>query len=448
MNTGIISQAKIINFDTNSEAICASAARISTTKGNAIDIFENAKGNISNQDLIKKVLKSGHKSFIEHAVFTISLCNVSAFVEQFFIECRLASFTIKSRRYVDFSKSGYYIPSDLTTENKILYCKYMDKLFEAYQTLIENGVPKEDARFLLPYSFNSNFYCTINARELSHLLHAMKYGRGRSIPELRILADQLAGQIETLFPCLVSEFEYPCNELCSLTDDANVHDPISFIESREIGAVSLVDFPSVPFEKLMTAYRIKNCSSTLPFDINSLLNSERPRELEQIAYTFLISNVTLSGITHIVRHRMQSIIIPPIQTVNHNKYIVPRSIHGKLLEYYKQVLEQANVLVKQFCTNPQLSAYHYYYALSGNVMDIMTTMNARELKTFIELRSCNRAQWEVRDISIKMLKQLRAHFPELFNNFGPSCYTKGSCPEGRLSCGNMNNVIYEFRELR
>jgi thymidylate synthase ThyX len=31
-------------------------------------------------------------------------------VEQYFIERRLASFTVKSRRYVDFSGLGYHIP--------------------------------------------------------------------------------------------------------------------------------------------------------------------------------------------------------------------------------------------------------------------------------------------------------------------------------------------------
>lgn len=440
-------QAKIINFSTNSEAICASAARISTTKGNAIDIFENAKDNFSNHDLIKKVLNSGHKSFIEHAVFTIAFCNVSAFVEQFFIEFRLASFTIKSRRYVDFSKLGYYIPPDLTEKSKISYCSYMDKMFEAYKRLIENGIPKEDCRFLLPYSFNSNFYCTINARELSYLIHVMKYGRGCQIPELINLADQLVSQIEILFPYLVSEFNYLSNEDYPLKEDVNVQYPISFLEKQEIGAIKLVDSPSEPLEKLTMAHYIQNPSSRQPLDINLLIHSGRPRELEQLSYTFLISNITLSGITHIVRHRMQSVIIPPIQTINKNKYIIPISLNGDILEYYKQTLRSANFLVKQLDVNPELRKYHYYYILSGNVMDIMTTMNARELKLFIELRSCNRAQWEVRDISIKMLKQLREHFPELFNYFGPSCYTKGKCPEGRLSCGSKDKMLKNFSEL-
>ena len=77
---------------------------------------------------------------------------------------------MKSRRYVDFSGVGYYVPPELEGEPLALYRDYMDTLFSAYGTLLERGVPKEDARFLLPYSFRSNFYCTLNARELAHVI--------------------------------------------------------------------------------------------------------------------------------------------------------------------------------------------------------------------------------------------------------------------------------------
>ena len=141
--------AKIISCNANSEEVCASAARISTTAGDALAIFENAGGNPKNRSLIEKVLASGHKSLIEHAVFTIALRDVSVFVEQFLIECRLASFTVKSRRYVDFSRLGYHIPPELEGEELTLYRRYMDELFAAYGDLLEAGIPREDARFLL-----------------------------------------------------------------------------------------------------------------------------------------------------------------------------------------------------------------------------------------------------------------------------------------------------------
>ena len=94
--------------------------------------------------------------------------------------------------------------------------------------------------------------------------------------------------------------------------------------------------------------------------------------------------------------------------------------------------------------NPVLKKYNYYMTLSGNVTNVFTTMNARELMLFIQLRSCNRAQWEIRNITMQMLKLLRQNFPEVFTGVGPACYMDGVCPEGRLSCGKINDVILKF----
>lgn len=48
------SVAKIISWNVDNEAVCASAAKMSTTKGNANEIFEKSRNNPQNTDLIKK----------------------------------------------------------------------------------------------------------------------------------------------------------------------------------------------------------------------------------------------------------------------------------------------------------------------------------------------------------------------------------------------------------
>ncbi len=443
--------AKIISRNAGSEEVCASAARISTTAGNAQEIFENARGNPKNRALIEKVLASGHKSLIEHAVFTIALRDVSVFVEQFFIECRLASFTVKSRRYVDFSRLGYHVPPELEGEDLALYRRYMDGLFQAYGDLLEAGVPREDARFLLPYSFHSNFYCTLNARELGHLLGGIRYGRGRDVPELQRLADELTAQLEEGFPCLLPEIRLSAGDPPAgggLPLRCSSASPV-YLTRREAGAVALLNAPAEPGKLLEAAWRTQHPGGETPFSLGALLDSRRPRELEQLAYTYAVSHVTLSGLTHLVRHRMQSIVIPPIQSVDHSGVILPDTIAAApaLLERYQGAVKTACGLVLQLRNHPILEKYHYYFALSGNLVDVMTTMNARELQWFIRLRSCNRAQWEIRDIAVDLLRQLQPGFPELFSRFGPSCFSTGRCPEGRLSCGQMEAVLARFRTL-
>lgn len=445
-------QAKIISYNANSTEVCASAARISTTQGDAVEIFEKASGNPKNQNLIQKVLQSGHRSIIEHATFTIAFRNVSAFVEQYLIECRLASFTVKSRRYVDFSSFGYYIPPDLSEEAQAQYCRYMDTLFSAYGELLEAGVLKEDARFLLPYAFNSNFYCTVNARELAHIIGSIRHGRGQSIPELQALADQLVLQIEEVFPCLMPELECaPSKNYAPVSKPApwKVQDMPTFIDEQEAGGVHLLSAPTDPLGILRAAYAIDYPDSTIPFTIGALLASDRPRELEQLSYTFSVSNITLSGITHIVRHRIQSLIIPSIQSIDHGRYIAPSTIKSTpaLWERYRSTLMMTNEMLQQIAQSPELRKYSYYFAVSGNVMDIMTTINARELKLLIQLRTCRRAQWEIREIATNMLRLLRQHSPDLYHLFGPSCYLLGHCPEGALTCGKMDEVCAKFGSL-
>ena len=434
------SQAKIVSWSTGGAEVCASAARISTTAGDALALFENAQTNPKNQDLIGKVVRSGHRSVIEHAVFSIAMQNVSVYVEQYFIECRLASFTVKSRRYVDFSGLGYYIPPALEGGALSDYRGYMDALFAAYQALLDAEVPKEDARFVLPYALCSNFYCTLNARELVELIRSIRYGRGKHIPELQAIAGQLAEQLGVLFPSLIPELDKPFSGASAAGVPAPLFggEPV-WVEEPEAGSVELLAAPVDAARLLERAHRAANPRTDRPLSLDDLMASQRPRELEQLSYTFAISDISLAGVTHLVRHRMQSVIIPPIETLDFSRFILPDTIRQNpaALEKYQSALTEAGHAAKRLLETPALRPYSYYFAVAGNMVDVMTTLNARELKLMIRLRTCTRAQWEIRHIAMGLLQKLREQDPELFGRFGPSCYLTGACPEGRFSCGRQ-----------
>ena len=85
-----------------------------------------------------------------------------------------------------------------------------------------------------------------------------------------------------------------------------------------------------------------------------------------------------------------------------------------------------------------------YFALAGNQLDVLCDMNGRELLHFMKLRTCNRAQWEIRTCAIELLRQLRSESPAVFGCFGPSCFVTGKCPEGRLSCGQFAEITERF----
>ena len=76
---------------------------------------------------------------------------------------------------------------------------------------------------------------------------------------------------------------------------------------------------------------------------------------------------------------------------------------------------------------------------------MLLTMEGHSLMHFLGLRTCNRAQWEIRALADMMLEQLRGVEPRVFNRAGPYCYQLGYCPEGKHTCGKMKEALERYR---
>lgn len=477
------------------ERICTAAARLSTKPGTCTEILE-AVDPTDPGNTIKNVVKLGHTSVVEHACFTVAFENVSAFVEQFVIEFRLGSYTVKSRRYVDFGEAGYIVPffTIEDTEQKFLdfaraeeeperfyvlpdkayaqrggafyrkYADHMNFLFGEYRYLVSAGVPNEDARFLLPYSFKSNFFCTMNARELGHFLRAALYGRGRKYREVYTLAKDLKKQLDKAAPRIFVTLRKPKG------NGGNIEELTGFLTKRFAAErpayrkahVELLSYTPRPERVVATAAAVKNTQvptsaikkglnrNTTKRLIEAVLASKRPRELEQVNFTFRISNISLPTLTHIARHRMQSLVVPDFTDVAKNRsYIYPETIKAdkKLYRRYRNAIRRHRHFYREV-VEPNLPPEERIYAyVSGNTIDVVTTMNARELLFFFSLRTCERAQWEIRRAAKDMLRKVKRLAPKIFAKAGPNCYTLGYCTEGKMDCGRMDEVVAEFTNL-
>jgi thymidylate synthase (FAD) len=129
-------------------------------------------------------------------------------------------------------------------------------------------------------------------------------------------------------------------------------------------------------------------------------------------------------------------------------YIIPPVLNDKpeLLEKYKNAFKETAdeyARLKKLGVAEELLVY---YQLSGNTLDIVTTMNARQLLLFMRLRSCTRAQWEIQEYAVAALRQLRDVEPAIFNFYGPSCFVS-ACPEGRMTCGRATEIKEKFLTL-
>lgn len=443
---------KVIGMSDTGEKIPAASGRISTQPGNATAILEKSLDPEKNARLISKVTKSGHNSTIEHTVFNLAFQDVSVFCEQFIIEFRLASFTVKSRRYVDFGSDGYYMPF-IPEEYGDEFKKQMDSFYDDYNYFVENGVPKEDARFVLPYCLRSNFFCTVNARELLHIIQAMLFGRGSAFVELKNLGEQLFEQIEELTPGICTDF---FSRRPKLSDKINIGFRFDDMKTNEtehketellsytLDAQKTIARTALTESRQYNSATIENIisdESNVEKIIDIVLESSRPRPLETASYTFRINGVSLSTVTHFTRHRMQSLSIPSLTLTDRTKYILPDTIKNnpEFFNRYTNAFSRINDLYNDLKSKGVSDELLVYCQLSGNTLDIVSTMNARELIVFFSLRTCSRAQWEIRRLAHDMLMKLRETDPYLFNKFGPSCFMT-SCPEGAFSCGKAAEI--------
>ncbi len=433
-------KARFIAASDDGLRVCAAAARISTTEGTALQVFEKGDGSERDMKLVKKVLSSGHKSLLEHHAFSIAFEDVSVLVEQFLIEFRLASFTVKSRRYVSFENAGFFTPDALKGKLKTCYTKNMEALFADYARLLELGIPREDARFVLPYCFLSNFYVSCNARELVNIICSMVHGRGARHAEIAALGMQLKKQFEAIYPGVL-DAEKQRYERCAPEPlkpgfgDPHVLEP----------SVALTAAPLDTRALLQAALDFSGRFEGLPFEqaVNALTRDARPRELECLNFTFLVKNVSLASVTHYARHRIQSPMFrETFRALVSGGYVLPQSVRAvpEALSLYEAAFLRNHQALLQVTALGLSAEDASYFALAGNETDILITMNARELLHMLKLRTCARAQWEIRALCESLLRQLRQVAPTVFNKFGASCAVDGKCPEGRLSCGQPQSL--------
>ncbi len=449
----------------------ATAGKLSRYKGNVFEVLDSCDDFDKNLNMVKRIIKMGHKSIIEHDYLVFAICDVSPIIEQTIIGNRLTSFTIKSRREVDFRTVGYYVPEfrdknmNIHKNNdqiKEEYKKYMQSLFDVYGEFVDAGINVEDARFILPYCYNSNIIMGLNARELEKLVISLLYGRNSRISELKELGTKLFEIIKEHVPYLVDGIESQVERENSFEylENMSKRPEIKIIEKAQ-----LLDYTKNADDIILELHIMYHyqCSREQAKEIlkemeekdakckeilmDNILNKEENRELEQVSFLFQIP-ISLSILTHLTRHRMHSLLVPEFLPMwNLNNYVVPETIKQNGLDKkYAEIFEKNTEVYNKFKNMGIAEEDLIYFYLGGHMCNVITTMNARSLQWISKMRCCNKAQWQIRYIAKEMVSQVKEVAPLLGRGLGPTCVTKYVCNEGRESCGLIDKILQNKKD--
>jgi thymidylate synthase (FAD) len=150
----------------------------------------------STEELIRKILRHGHFSVLEHAIATFRVKGGSRVFTHEMVRHRLVSPSQESQRYVCYAdrpgdpqaKNFKDRPRKKTRDFEVVVPPTVDKAtfadgssprevyleacreaLDLYERLLSAGVPPEDARYLLPNATTSEIVLTGNFREWRHV---------------------------------------------------------------------------------------------------------------------------------------------------------------------------------------------------------------------------------------------------------------------------------------
>ena len=179
--------------------------------------------------------------------------------------------------------------------------------------------------------------------------------------------------------------------------------------------------------------------------------------LEHASFTFGVEGVSRVLLAQLTRHRLASFSVQSQRYVSYEHgfgYIVPPKIAALGQEAADEYARQMDQMHQWYCqwqerlgAAGESSNEDARFVLPGACETrLMMTMNVRELRHFLSLRMCSRAQWEIRALATEMHRLCMEVAPALFADAGPGCL-RGACPEGANSCGRAAEIRKARRNM-
>jgi thymidylate synthase (FAD) len=181
-------------------------------------------GDDSDKDakLLNYLIKNRHTSPLESCIFTFEV-KAPIFVLRQWHRHRTWSFNEISARYAELPEE-FYIPAEevITTQSpsnkqmrtesihpharyhRLLIEKANKASFTIYKEMLENGVPRELARSVLPVGTYSHMFATVDLHNLMHFLNLRLHQHAQY--EIRVYAEAMLQLIEPIVPICTAAF--------------------------------------------------------------------------------------------------------------------------------------------------------------------------------------------------------------------------------------------------
>lgn len=418
------------------EVISASYARISRDPRDVTSLREEARREVerarrSNRSI---VFGLGHSSVAEHAVFNFDIMDISRLAVEAVERFRLASFTEKSQRYIRLGRD-IVRPRELSdTGNAARFDRLVGELCDAYRDLFEaiaaagvdEGIAKEDARYVMPLATAAQLGMTVNARELEYMISRLA---AHPLVELRELSSRLSKASRKIAPSLIrypepSRHASAAGELrrrisrvgARVRTRAAAEAPVALVEATPeadtiLAAALIFGSGTDAWDDALRAARRLGRRGRARL-VRWTLEEMEPwdavwREFENIVFLFEVV-VSAACYAQLKRHRMTTQIVQPYDPAL--GVSVPVTVRrASRVGALRAAVSASGRLYRSLRSSAGPAAE--YALTNAHRRRVLLRINLRELYRFSRLRSDEHAQWEIRLVSDLMCAQAAGVVP-------------------------------------
>jgi flavin-dependent thymidylate synthase len=456
--------------DITPETLSASYARISRDPRPASELRAVARAEVekarrSNRNII---FKMGHHSVAEHAVFNFDIVGVSRLALEEIEKFRLCSYTEKSQRYIKL-KDDFVLPDEVKKAGleKIfvktvkaqndLYHKLYERLkphvFSLYKELASqpenhamlDGWAKEDARYVVSLATEAQLGITLNARNLEFLIRRFASKKLTELKELNKNIYELAKDVAPSIILFTESNDYDAKTYLELEHRARELLGSMSVSKREDGDVHLVSYTPDGDNRLVAA--LLHSSSSLAYEAclekaKEFSDEEKEsflklawqhmefydfalREFEYLDLQFDLI-VSATCFAQLKRHRMATITT---QSYNPDLGVtIPPSVEAiNCTAEFLEMIQRTNDVYDLMRQKMEVGAE--YILTNAHRKRVLFKVNVRELYHISRLREDLTAQWDIRQVVGKMVRQAKKVMPLVCSLIGgkdayPEIYQK------------------------
>jgi len=395
----------------------------------------------------KWVLNFGHASCAEHSIIHLAIEEVSMLAAKAIEDCRLASYTEKSTRYVVYDNIGFTTPSELSGMSKDIYKANCQDLIDFYlksHSTMSEKIKSQDpelkpgqvrskacdiCRNILPVSMHTNLGMTINARVLVRTIVKMLSSKNE---EFIRVANQMKEEALKVCPTLL-KYTDKNDYIEKLDEKIKKHITTNSIDEQSKGILKtnitedemlrklvqsiLLERSQMPYdaaEKIACNSSVETCQNILQhYCEGRSAHDDLLRVFEQVYLTHEIV-VDFGAYRDIQRHRMNTqisqLLTPKLG------YVVPDEFQGTDLELdFENKMKRSERIYYQILVktnDPKIAQYCLPMAFRKRVI---FNWNLREMSHFVNLRKRPTGHKNYIEVAKQIEQNFNSNFPFIGN---------------------------------